>query len=715
MSNLGRIGRSKFFRGVAALTFALGAWRIVRPMTLPKPPRPDAQTFEQQKRVRIVRDNYGVPHIFGKSDADAAFGLAYAHAEDDFATIQGVLAAGTGRLSLLSLSKVALGNDYYANFVRVREQVDAHYMELSPEYREVLEGYARGLNLYAYLHPKEADGRLYPMTGRDLAAGFIHKIPLMFDMHKLIVKLVDGPPLQVDDPQPTAAIESQARSFPGSNAQAVSRQRSSDDTTRLNINSHQPWEGPVTWYEAQIVSEQGWNMTGGLFPGAPIALVGHNDSLGWAMTVNYPDLVDVYALHTDAAHPDAYELDGAWVPFEKKEAPLTIDTGLFNVTVHKTVYYAKHGPVVRTDKGAWAIRYAGIERAIFSGQEWYQMNKATSLAEWRAAVRIHAVPMFNMVYADREHIHYVYNALLPKRENGPNWAKVLPGNQSKLIWDDYLRADDLPRVTDPASGFVQGCNASPFVATRAGEAPQERDFDPNFGIHDPVTNRAKVTLKRWSDVSKPISREDFLALKWDDSYAADSFMALQILAPLTAYQAANEPEKQGLALLANWDRHCNVSSTAAALAILTMRGVNPDVAGGPQPPLPLEKAFQNAVQWLVKTFGRVDVQLGEMQRLRRGNVDLPVGGGPDVLNATYGQDLTDRLVGTQGDSYVLIAEFGKDGVRSQSVHQYGASCKKDSPHYADQAPMFVKHEMKPTYRDPKDLAAHTERSYVPGE
>jgi acyl-homoserine-lactone acylase len=128
MSNLRRIGRSKFFRGVAAFAVLLGGWRLLRPLTLPKPPRPSAETFEQQKRVRIVRDNYGVPHIFGKSDADAAFGLAYANAEDDFPTIQGVLAAGTGRLSLLSLSKVALGNDYYANFVRVREQVDAHYL-----------------------------------------------------------------------------------------------------------------------------------------------------------------------------------------------------------------------------------------------------------------------------------------------------------------------------------------------------------------------------------------------------------------------------------------------------------------------------------------------------------------------------------------------------------------------------------------------------------
>lgn len=716
-----KVGKSRVFRALSALLVATFAWWLVRPYTLPSPPRPDQTTFDQAERVRIVRDTFGVPHVFGKTDADAAFGLAYAHAEDDFATLQGVLAAGTGRLSLLKLSKVALGNDFYVGFVRVHEQVEARYLELSPQYRELLESYARGLNLYAYLHPKEADGRLFPMTGRDLAAGFAHKIPLMFDMHKVIGRLVDGPPLHAGEPHLLAARETQDRAFPGSNAHALAHERSTDDVTRLNVNSHQPWEGPVTWYEAHVVSEEGWNVTGGLFPGSPVPFVGHNDTLGWAHTVNYPDLVDVYELHVDPAHPDSYELDGVWIPFEKKEAPITVDTGLFTVTVHKTVFYTKHGPTIVTDKGAWAVRYAGIDRAIFSGEQWYRMNKAKTFAEWSAAMERQAIPMFNTVYADRDHVHYVYNALLPKRAPGHDATHVLPGNDSSLVWSEYLPERDLPHVTDPRAGFVQACNSSPFVSTVKEEAPRPESFDPSFGIVDPVTNRAKVSLARLTVGASPgradkLSREDFLALKWDDSYAPDSDMVKKVLEPLSALKPADVNEQKGLELLASWNRRCDVASPAAALAILTYRGVDPDVAGGKKPAVDLPRAYSNAVAWLVRAFGRVDVPLGDVQRLRRGAVDLPVGGGPDVLNATYAKDVGDRLVGTQGDSFVLLVEFGPHGpATSRSIHQYGASCRPSSPHYADQAPLFVKHETKPTFRTESELAAHTERAYTPGK
>lgn len=704
----------RVLRVLVALALVLGVWRLVRPYTLPKPPRPDDATFAQAKRVRIVRDTYGVPHVFGKTDPDTAFGLAYAHSEDDFKTIQGVLAAGTGRLSLLSMSKVALANDFYVGFVQVREQVDAHYTELSPDYRDLLEGYARGLNLYAYLHPDEADGRLFPMSGRDLAAGFAHKIPLMFDLHKLIGRLVDGAPMHAGEVLVTK-LESQDRAFPGSNAQAVARGRSTDDTTRLNVNSHQPWEGPVSWYEAQMVSESGWNFTGGLFPGAPMPLHGHNDQLGWALTVNYPDLVDVYELHVDDAHPDAYEMDGAYVPFVKKEIPITIDTGLFTITVHKTGYASEHGPVVRTKQGAWAVRYGGIDRAIFSGEQWYRMNRATTFAEWQKAMRAGAIPMFNTVYADRDHVHYVYNASLPKRLPGLDWGKVLPGNRRDLVWKDYLTQDELPHVTDPKSGFVQACNSSPFVATTGDEAPKATQFDETLGIVDPVTNRARRTLARIGDPKVPVSREDFASMKWDDTYAPESQMVKDVIEPLTARRFATDREREGQAMLARWDRRARVDSTEAALAILIWRGVNPDVAGGKRPAVDVVTAFARAIAWLEAAFGKLDVPLGQVQRLRRGTVDLPVGGGPEVLNATYTSDKGDRLVGTQGDSYVLFVELGKEKTVSRSIHQYGASSRPGSKHYADQASLFVRHELKPTFRAPEELAAHTERAYAPGE
>jgi len=276
------------------LAVALLVWARARPLLRGGPPVPSAATLEQARRVRILRDRWGVPHVFGQSDADAAFGLAYAHAEDDWPTIQGVLAAARGRLSLLQLSRSAIANDYYVELVRVRDQVEQQYGQYGADFRAVLESYAAGLNLYADRHPAEADSRLLPLSGKDIAAGFAHKVPIMLGLPQ-VLQSIDGrfAPHAGDR---LALLEGGESGFPGSNAHAVAASRSADGVARLNVNSHQPWEGPVAWYEAQVHSEQGWNMTGGTFPGAPFILHGHNDHLGWAHTVNAPHAIDVYEL-----------------------------------------------------------------------------------------------------------------------------------------------------------------------------------------------------------------------------------------------------------------------------------------------------------------------------------------------------------------------------------------------------------------------------------
>jgi acyl-homoserine-lactone acylase len=707
----------RWVRGVLAFVVIVGVFRLVRkPYLLPRPPRPDQETFAQAERVRIVRDTWGVPHVFGKSDADAAFGLAYAHAEDDFPMLQGVLAAANGHLSLLLLSKEALANDYYVGLVRVREQIAEQYDTLSADYRAVLEGYARGINLYAYLHPQEADGRLYPLTGKDIAAGFAHKVPLMFDIGKVLGAIAGGPPKHAGT-RLLSQREEAARAdsaFPGSNAHAVSAQRSADGVARLNVNSHQPWEGPVAWYEANVTSEEGWNMTGGLFPGAPLILHGHNDHLGWAHTVNSPDLVDVYELKLDASKPGTYELDGAPQPLEERQTPIAIDTGFFVLTVHKPVYWSAHGPVMKTDQGAWAIRYAGIGRALRSGEQWFRMNKARDFGEWKQAMGMQAIPMFNTVYADREHIFYVYNALLPIRPDGHDWLAVLPGNESALIWNDYLPFAALPQVEDPPSGFVQSCNSTPWKTTTGDANPQPEAFDANLGIETNVTNRTARSLTLFG-TSAPITREEFFRFKWDRTYDPSSEIVREVLRPLKDVASADAAEREALGIINAWDAVLDEASPGSTLAVLTWRGVNPDHAGGSAAPTDVVNAFRDAVKWLVLHFGTVRVPWGDVHRLRRGSVDLPLGGGPDVLNGINARTTEDRLVGRQGDSLVLIVELRSDRAFSSSIHQYGASSRPTSPHYADQAPLFTKRSLKPTWRTREELEAHTERAYHPGD
>ncbi len=670
----------------------------VRPLLRRVPP-PDATTLQQAQRVRILRDTFGVPHVFGQSDGDAAFGLAYAHAEDDWPTIQGVLAAARGRLSLLQISKLAIGNDYYVGLARVADQVEEGWPRLGADFREVLESYARGLNLYAARHPRQVDARLLPLTGKDIAAGFAHKLPLMVGAGGAIAALAEkgaphaGQPLELDGPTS------------GSNAHAVAAWRSTDGLARLNVNSHQPWEGPVAWYEAQVHSEQGWNMTGGLFPGAPFVLHGHNDHLGWAHTVNFPRLIDLYELTLDGSS-DNYKWQGGWRPLEKRQAELQIDLGAFTLTVHKEALYAAQGPVVKNGKGAWALRWAGIGRALIGAEQWYRMDKARSLPEWKAAMRLQGIPMFNTVYADLEHVFYVYNALLPERSARFPPRTVLPGDAPEALWDKYRPFDQLPQVQDPPSGFVFNTNSTPYSATSGEGNPKPRAEDDGAGIEETMNNRALRSLELFGAPGK-ISGEDFLRFKFDRAYSEDSSEVEELIEPLLGeVKPKNEREEEAVALLRKWDRVDDEGSRAAAIAILA----NEKLAQGTGP----AAALTAAVDHLHKHFGRL-ATLGEVQRLHRGKVDLPLGGGPDVLNGIETRHEGKYLVGRQGDSYILIVEFGAGGARSRSIHQYGASSRKESPHFGDQAPLFVQRQLKPAWRTEAELRAHLEREYHPGE
>ena len=706
-----RILRSRAARAIFVIVTLLVVTPFARKALRGGPPRPDAETFAQAQRVTIVRDSWGVPHIFGKSDADASFGLAYANAEDDWPTVQGVVAASNGRLGLLLREKKALANDYYVSLVRIRREVDAQWETLSPGYRAVLEGYARGLNLYAYLHPNESETRLFPLTGKDIAAGFAHKVPLMFDLPNVLEALGKGPK-HVGDRVLASNEEHEPRLMPGSNAHAVAASRSADGITRLNVNSHQPWSGPVAWYEAHVVSEEGWNMTGSLFPGAPIVLHGHNEHLGWAHTVNAPDLIDVYELVMDAKDPEVYRFEGEAHRLEKIEAPITVDAFLFDLTLHKTAYWAPDiGPVFKTDNGVYAIRYAGIGHAVEAGDEWYRMNKARNFDEWKAAMRMQAIPMFNTVYADATNIEYVYNASLPVRRGNWDYRTVLPGDKREAVWSAYIPWDSLPHVENPASGFVQTCNATPFEATAGDGNPRAEAFPANLGIETTQTNRSLRSLALLGG-DEPIGHDRFMAMKWDRTYDRASAMFTEVVGPLVAKAPASADETRAIELLRAWNGEASESSPAATIAILAYRRVKP--RGGP-PETP-EAALASTLAWLKQHHGKIEVPLGDVQRIRHGNVDLPIGGGPDVINAVVADDDgKGHIVGFQGDSYILEVEFGKGSPQSTSIHQYGASVRAGSPHYSDQMKSFTAHELKPTLRGPGELEKHTERKYHPGE
>ncbi|MBU2511670.1 penicillin acylase family protein [bacterium] len=717
----------RIFKSLLVIVIAGVAWVYVRKTVLrPSIPKPGAAVLERVKNVTIKRDTLGVPHIFGKTDADTAFGLAYAHAEDDYPIIQGSLAAARGQLALLLLKKIGIANDFMVRLLNINKKVNTQYETLlSPDVKVLLEAYADGLNYYAYLHPDEVDSRLLPFTGRDVVSGFIHKLSIFVGVGSTLEDLMGREPVTLKSGLSLQRIKTSRADLPdwtmgigiGSNSHAVGPNRSADHITRLNINSHQPYEGAVAWYEAHLVSEEGWNVIGGTFPGAPFILHGHNQYLGWAHTVNKPDGIDVYELEM---HPDGglkYRFDGEWKDLEVVSSNLVIDIGLFNLPIPRDFYRSVHGPVLKLDERYFAIRYVGEGQIGLAAEQWYRMNKATSMDEWKKAMSIQGIPMMNTMYADKDNILYVYNHLLPVRNEQYDWLTILPGNTSETLWTEYLPFSELPMAENPPSGYLVNTNSTPFQATLGEGNPDPETFSRTLGIETNLNNRARRSHELFG-ADDSITREEFIEYKFDQAYSRSDRLFTQVLNPLLdTYQPQSDEEKKALEILKQWDGVADMDSVGATLVNLIYRPIFKEsnkLVPGVTIPTP-EEAFRDAVKFLMEHYKRVDVPLGEVQRLRRGKTDLPLAGSMDVLNAVHTEMVEGHLVGTVGDSYILIVEFDKNGARSWGRHQYGNVNRKDSVHYDDQALDFTHLKLKKSLLTREEIEANLEQSYHPGE
>lgn len=699
-----RIGKGLL--GVIALL--LVASLFWEPVTATQFGAPPARKYD----ARIVRDEFGVPHIFGKTDADASYGLAYAHAEDDFPTIEEVVAMTRGRAGVL-LGQDGAKIDYVLHLLRVRETATREYPKIPADVRAVLDGYASGLNRYAETHPDEVRLRhLFPVNGEDIAAGFILRSPFFFGLDDTIGKLSDDK----DPPRGTAARMTPAGRDPamnGSNAFAVSPRRMSDGKTWLISNSHQPYEGGVAWYEAAMQSGEGLHMAGALFPGSPFILLGHNSNLGWTNTVNGPDLIDVYKL-TLNEEGTRYRFDGKWLPLAKTWVWLPVRIGPFTLPVPKSVYHAVQGPVIVNRNGAFAIRYAAIDQAR-NLEQYYRITKARNWDEWTRAMSIGGIPATNFIYADKTgRIAYVYNALFPDRKPGFDYTGVLPGDTSASLWQGALGFDRMPKIMNPESGFLVNSNNTPFMAAGPGSELNPADFSPLLGIEQRTTNRIYRALELLTAEKGPITPDRLLQIKFDTAYSRASF-AGRWMDKVLALDLKAEPDlAKAQALLVQWDWNSDGNAPADALGEAMMHMANSAAYHGD--PLPDAHAkLREVVDKLMKGFGRIDPPLSDLQRMIRGKVDLPANGGTDTLRAATSWDPQPdgRMRVKHGDSFVMLINWDKAGrVTSQSIQPYGAATNRpDSPHYTDQMKLFVEHRFKPVHFEASDLAQHARRAY----
>ncbi|WP_133364789.1 acylase [Qipengyuania sediminis] len=706
---------------VLALAFvALATWEpFAARRSFPPPAR--AYTAE------IVRDEFGVPHIYGRTDADVAYGVAQAHAADDFTTLQDVIAMSKGRYGAIRGAEGAQV-DYMYHLLGARATAERRYPLISADTRALFEAYAAGLNDFAAKHPGEVKlARLFPVNGLDVAAGFALRQPFFFGLADVIGPLVEGKPLRPEAgppipgsapaaPAPAATVEPARRiaaamplpwgetgSMSGSNAFVVAPKASGGPSVLVS-NSHQPWKGGVAWYELVVESGEGWHFAGANFPGSPYPFLGHNRHLGWTNTVNRPDMIDVYKLVLDESGTK-YRIGGTWVPLEQRTVTLPVRIGPVVLPVRRTVWRSAHGPVIKNEQGAFAVRYGGIDR-LDQLDAYYRLNKAKSFAEWEAQIARMAIPSTNFLYADETGtIAYVYNAAIPQRTPGPNWRGVLPGDDPALIWTGPVPYAALPKYVNPPSGWLFNANNTPFSAAGRGSDLASTVVPPEMGVELGMTNRARRSWRLLSEATRgggKLDRATLEAIKFDTGYDAAGHVAEMLRAVRAVDPRGDKRLAEARALVLGWDRYADNIGRGDALALMLNREyMSSSYQGKPWPDA--EKELTKAKDHLLRHFGRLDPPMSELLRLRRGpgpnSVDLPLDGGSDTLRASTLWDVAEdgRLIVKHGDSFVMWAEwYPGQRVQSRSIQPFGsATTRPSSPHYTDQSTLFVQHRMKP--------------------
>ncbi len=660
------------------------------------------------ENVEIIRDSYGVPHIYGKTDADTAYGLAWAHAEDDFVTIQKAYLAGNGMLSRWN-GKEGIGADFIAQFIQSEETVELLYHTLSDEFIAILQGYTEGLNSYAKHNPDEVLlSSLFPITPKKLLIYSQLQLFLSNEGDRFVEAIISDRVVPYKKP-----IEEDVR---GSNLIALSSRKTGTNESFLAINTHQPLEGPTSWYEAHLVSEEGTNIIGATFPGAPCILTGANEYLGWTHTVNYPDKADVFQL--EMKNRTTYIVDGEAHQLVKKKAKMYVRFFGMRIPVSKVFYESIYGPTLRNKAGVFAVRTPSTTN-INALEQWWRMNKARSFSEFYSYLEWNAIPGYNIGYADRnDTIFYISNGKIPKRDSSYNWRKVVPGNTKKTLWNSYYTTQELPQVIAPKSGYVYNANHSPFFSTSPDENPNPDTFPKAMNFENYNNNRSTRLFNLLSE-KDTLTYEDFKRVKYDHSlptplnYNFVDFNAIFEMSP------DNYPDVADLLMdIQNWDRVASADSYGAgAFAVLYYSLGKYYSKLGPSKvfnKLLIYTCLKDAKKHLLKHFKTTSIRLGDFQKLVRGDKELPIFGLPDVVTAMRGSAQKNGTIKiNHGESYIALIRFGKNKTSVASIISYGSSNHPDSPHYSDQMEMYRRFDTKPMHFDRDNVIKDARRIYHP--
>ena len=702
---------------------------------------PNAQElarWEQEARnVTILRDDWGIAHIYGKTDADAVFGMIYAQAEDDFNRVETNYINGMGRLAEAEgESKIYL--DLRMKLFINPEDLKTQYAASPAWLQALMNAFADGLNYYLAKHPDvkpRVIQRFEPWMALSFTEGSIGG-----DIEKVNLGQLEAFYGKAAVSQTASRYDGPPAEPGGSNGMAIAPSNTSGHHALLLINPHTSF---FFRSELQMVSDEGLNAYGAVTWGQFFIYQGFNDRAGWMHTSSGVDAIDEY-LETVQKNGDRF-----FYKYGREERPMvTAEISVPYKTDHGmaekkfTVYRTQHGPVVREDNGKW-VSFRIMQEPIKALEQSYLRTKARSYKAYLETMELKANSSNNTIFADADgDIAYFHGNYIPKRDPSFDWTKPVDGSNPATEWNGLLSIDETPHLLNPKSGWLYNVNNWPWTAAGAS-SPKKEDYpayvenggESARGLHAirVLENKKDFTLESLLSAAYDSYLPWFaktipgLVKAWDDARASD---------PLKGKLAAQ------IALLRKWDFRWSVSSVPTSLAVFwgedLRRRLGPDVrrsgvAVGDLPgtvtPQQILESLGAASDKLQADFGSWKTAWGEINRFQRltGDIVQPFNdAGPSIpvafTSSTWGSLAsfgaraypgTKKWYGTSGNSFVAVVEFG-DRVRARAVTAGGESGHPGSKHFNDEAKRYSAGDLREVYFYRSQLKGHTEREYHPG-
>lgn len=663
--------------------------------------------------IDIVRDEYGVPHIFTETNKEAVYGLAWTQCEDNFNMIQdnfSLIKGFGGRI----LGKKAAAVDFINEIFQFKEFVEENYSrDIDAEMKGFLSAYCSALNRYAELNPKEVKRKkIFPINEKEILALYLLNFQLTNSTAAELGKFL------VDD----FDYESMSGVTSGSNAMAYSPNITQDGKAYLVGNPHQPVNTIGNFWEVSVHSKEGYEMygvtfaAGGLFP-----VIGTNRNLGWTHTMNYQNSADIYKLEMHPTKKDYYKYDDEWIPLEKKKAKLKVKIGPLVIPVKKKYFISKYGPTLKKKSGYYSYKSFALHN-LKAPEQWFKMGLAKNKEEFMDALAIQGLPNQTITYADKDmNILHLSNFAHPYRDNTYDWTAVtkgnttiLPGNTSKNNWslEEKYPLTAMAQVINPKCGYVFNTNNTAYNMTAAVENPQPGDFPMHFGLLHSNNVRSK-TFERLISKKDKVTFEDVREIR--ESIIVDkhnmSFRNCMNCDDIPRIIASHPDLQEVKKVFDKWSGSFDIKNKQATLfqvaAMYLIKYIMTNF-GNEEKDIPesvIIHSFQKASKYLRKHYGTLEVELGTVQKAKRFGVSFPMYGGGNTLSAAgYKFGKKGQMELTNGDSFIIYAKYGKGGLEElNTINAFGNSMKKDNPHSISQAEMYVNMQTKKVELDLEEL------------